>query len=343
MNIEIQDEKLRKVHQEAAEWLILLDCDASEKTIKEFNKWRNSDPSHDEAFLAATKAWSGSGALHKLTEIHPERVPAEFRKIVQSASGRSGLWKFLRPTLAVAAFAGIVILSILVWRSGEKPQQTGSFYKTDVGEQAVITLRDGSILTLNTDSEVQVVFTNAKREIHLSRGEALFNAQSAPIQPFIVYAGQGKVVATGASFSIFVHPDDTQVSVISGLVEVSSKLTDNGGNSASRSRMVHAQQRIVYNHALGDAVPVNPIQLERSIAWKQGILNFDGWTLDRVVAEVNRYRQEKIEIKDESLKSLTISGVFKLTEPDSLFTILARDYNIRSEHAGPNSVFLYSR
>lgn len=343
MNVEIQNEKLRKAHQEAAEWLILLDCDASDKTIKEFNKWRTADPSHDEAFLDATKAWSGSGALHKLTEIHPERVPAEFRKIVQFASGRSDLKKFLRPTLALAALAGVAILSILIWRQGENSPQIGSIYKTDVGEQAVITLRDGSTLNLNTDSEVRVVFTKARREIHLSRGEALFNVQAAPTQPFIVYAGQGRVLATDASFRLFIRPDDTEVSVMNGLVEVNNKLMGDNGRSTPASRMASAQQRIVYNNVLGDAVPVDPVQLERSISWKQGMLNFDGWTLDKVVAEVNRYRQEKIEIKDESLKSLTIGGVFKITQLDSLPKLLATDYNIRIEHAGPDSVVLYRR
>ncbi len=340
MNFELENKKLRKAHQEAAEWLILLDSDASDKAIRAFNEWRNSDPLHDEAFLDATKAWSGSGALHKLTEIHPERVPAEFRKIVQSAGGWRVRWKFLRPA-ATVGFALTSVLFAYLWLSAQQPSSIAGIYKTAVGEQATITLRDGSEIILNTDSEMRVAFTNSEREIELSHGEALFNVKSSPTWPFVVTAGQGKVRAIGTTFSVFVRPSDTEVTVVNGVVEVSNAPAIKNSDAMPDSRTVHAQQRIVYNKNLGNIVPLNPVQLKRSISWREGVLDFDGWPLEKVVAEINRYQEEKIEIKDERLKSLKVGGVFKVTQPESLLKVLAMDYNIQSQRAGPKLVVLY--
>lgn len=341
MNYELENDKLRKAHQEAAEWLILLDSDASDKAIRAFNEWRSSDPLHDEAFLEATKAWSGSGALHKLTEIHPERVPAEFRKIVQSAGGWRVRRKALRPA-ATVVFALTTVLFAYLWQSDRQPSSITGTYKTAVGEQATITLRDGSVITLNTDSEMRVAFTNSERKMELTQGEALFDVRSSPTWPFVVIAGQGKVRAIGTTFSVFVRPDNTEVTVVNGVVEVSNAPTVKSGDAMPDSRTVHAQQRIVYNNSLGNVVPLDSAQVERSISWREGVLNFDGWPLEKVVAEINRYQEEKIEIKDENLKSLKIGGVFKVTQPESLLKVLAMDYNIQSQRAGPKLVMLYS-
>ena len=50
----------------------------------------------------------------------------------------------------------------------------GETYTTRRGEMKVVPLADGSVVNMNTDSRIRVLYSAARRSIHLDRGEALF-------------------------------------------------------------------------------------------------------------------------------------------------------------------------
>jgi len=73
---------------------------------------------------------------------------------------------------------------------------------TDIGESRRIGLADGSEIVLNTASEVSVAYTGNRRALRVIRGEALFKVAKDDSRPFLVYAGQVVVRATGTAFVI---------------------------------------------------------------------------------------------------------------------------------------------
>lgn len=58
-----------------------------------------------------------------------------------------------------------------------------SDHHTAVGEQARIELPDGSIAWLNTDTAIDVRYSENRREIVLLKGEAQFDVQKIPDRP----------------------------------------------------------------------------------------------------------------------------------------------------------------
>src|SRR4029077_19225198 len=70
-------------------------------------------------------------------------------------------------------------------------------YNTKVGELQVVPLGDGSVISLNTDSEVVVRYSEKSRDIELFRGEALFDVAKNKARPFVVHAGDTAVRAVG--------------------------------------------------------------------------------------------------------------------------------------------------
>ena len=66
-------------------------------------------------------------------------------------------------------------------------------YETAVGERSTFTLSDGSIVTLNTNSELTVHYSDTRREARLARGEANFEVAKNRAKPFVVRAGDGLV------------------------------------------------------------------------------------------------------------------------------------------------------
>ena len=87
----------------------------------------------------------------------------------------------------------------------------------------LVNLSDGSSVILQTNSRISFPrqFTSGKREIYLL-GEAFFEVQKNPEQPFFVYANELVTKVLGTSFSIRAYQKDKVVSVVvkSGKVSV---------------------------------------------------------------------------------------------------------------------------
>ena len=94
-------------------------------------------------------------------------------------------------------------------------------FSTGKGETKVIALKDGSVVTLNTASEIQVNYSDALRSVELIRGEALFDVAKNKARPFVVAAGDTSVRVVGTSFTVR-HLDATPVQVLvrEGIVDV---------------------------------------------------------------------------------------------------------------------------
>lgn len=60
------------------------------------------------------------------------------------------------------------------------------------------------------------------------------------------------------------------------------------------------------------------VNLEAETAWQRGKLRFDRRPLNDVAFELQRYKREKIIIANASLRSLEVSGVFDISDPEAV-------------------------
>ncbi len=95
-------------------------------------------------------------------------------------------------------------------------------YVTSVGEQRSTKLADGSFIFLNTDSKVEVNFSDKARAVRLVRGEALFVVERDSARPFTVSAGNAVVRAIGTEFNVLRRADGADVAVVEGTVQVTA-------------------------------------------------------------------------------------------------------------------------
>src|SRR3546814_15209448 len=66
-------------------------------------------------------------------------------------------------------------------------------HATATGEILRVPLRDGSAVTLNSNSEIAVDFDEGIRHVRLLRGEALFDVAKDSRRPFVVEADSTRV------------------------------------------------------------------------------------------------------------------------------------------------------
>jgi transmembrane sensor len=200
-------------------------------------------------------------------------------------------------------------------------------YATAIGEQRSITLEDGSIIQLNSRSQVRARYARSLRSIELVEGEAIFRVTKDASRPFRVRTGGADVVAVGTAFNVHASDARTVITVLEGRVRVESR-TESAARAAAGSTRAPA-----FELAIGEQLIVTPTappqKLELSdtdkvTSWTERRLIFEDATIGAAAAEFARYSPRAIRIEDPQLASRRITAVFDATDPASLVQFLAK-------------------
>lgn len=200
-------------------------------------------------------------------------------------------------------------------------------YSTRLGEQRSVVLEDGSIVSLNTSSVIEVAFGERQRLIRLKRGEALFQVAHDAARPFDVVAGSVTIRAVGTQFNVDRRADHTTVTVVEGKVQVSAAAQSGSPESAAGGNVPHleelaaAQRLIVTGTLLSAPEPVRNVP--PVTAWTQRKLMFENRPIQEVAEEFNRYNREHILIGSPALKAQRVTGVFQANDPASFLAFVA--------------------
>ena len=331
-------EATSSILEQAAHWWELFHSDGASNTDhREFGEWVTRSPERVAAYLQTAQLdkaiksprliWPSTAAevLIREAKASPETVlPFSTTRIAAPAArGETG---HVRNRFAWAAAAVLVIgvgaaLFIL-----ETPQE----FRTVLGEQRSVLLADGSRVTLNTDSRIDVNLQKGRREVRLVQGEALFEVAHDPLRPFVVRAGHALLQDVGTLFNVDMHANGTAVTVVDGRVAVESESPrENGAAQAAHGApgtlealVLGANDRVVITPA-GLGAPQHGVNVVPIVAWTQRQLIFEHRPLSEVAEEFNRYNKDRIDIDSAELKRQEVTGVFEANDPASFVAFLS--------------------
>lgn len=247
--------------------------------------------------------------------------------VASTGARRPRLWA----TAATAVFA--VAASALYFA------MTGPIvYSTSIGEQVSFTLDDGSVVTLNAQSSLEVNYTEAQRSVRLIAGEALFDVARQLERPFQVFTERAIVRAVGTVFNVRYRGDDATVTVVEGIVDVQSPVTREPGQVMLPVRLTAGQQARV---ASGE-VAVIDANVDKTTSWRERRLVFDSWALSATVQEFNLYNERRILIEDPRLRTRLISGTFSADDRESFALFLSEAGLAVSEMRSDGTILLRS-
>ena len=207
----------------------------------------------------------------------------------------------------------------------------GDSYQTAIGEQKTVSLADGSIVKLNTNSKVTVDFTAGIRSVTLDHGQAYLIVAKNPSRPFIVNFGVGSVTAIGTEFEVYKKGPKVVVSLVEGKVKVhgsSLKAVDKQVQEAK-----HEPEEIVMvadtGLDTGEQISFSPQHIspviktdnKRINAWQRKQLIFRKVSLDQVISEINCYSTRKIILAQPLLGNKIISGIFPIDSVEAISII----------------------
>lgn len=326
MNDAQNGKRTPSIEQTAAEWFFQRDGGFTPDQARAFAQWLR-DRRHRLAFEEIERTWSRLGETQPL--VQPDIRPADHRS-------RRGRW--LAVGLAAAAslaLAGWFGNFTLAGRAGYAEQVA-----TEVGGLRKLDLPDGSFVTLNTNSSVDVQFTANERRVRLLRGEAHFEVAKNPARPFVVEATGVAVKAVGTAFSVRVKSSAVDVLVTEGRVRVddavrgASLLQSSPASNAATAPLLVAGERVTIATAL-DAPPVPATiavvaaeEIEKSLSWKKRRLDYADAPLSEIIADFNRYNQHKIIVTDARLAGRRFGGTFPAGDYLSLVQLLEKTFGV---------------
>ena len=310
----------------ASEWLVRMESGtitAAERL--RFAEWLSSDPSHRDAYREAERFW------HGLDRLNPDDIREFVRYLTEDTitdpRGTSRSWRRVAALAAsLVLVAGIGLWITTAWLPfGD--------YRTAVGEVRTVTLADGSIVQLNTDTALSVSITEHGRRLTLHRGEAFFTVALDAARPFEVEAGRGTIRALGTAFNVRTGSDRTTVTVTEHSIRIRL--------GKETSAEVHAGERLRYRPD-GWIDPIETADMDRVLAWRHHRLIFENQPLPEVLAELARYRSGRLVIlRDESLKTLPVTGSFDTERLDHLLPAIEESLPVRIVSFADRVILLY--
>lgn len=288
--------------QEAADWLVRLQRpEVDEADWLAFDAWL-ADPGAQEAYDAIRAVdeeifQRGPEARGALTEPRRAAVKRPFKVD----------WRWLGGLGATAA-AIAVALVVAPW--GELLPQPDTLYATAKGESRSVKLADGTRVELNTDTRLSVRLDREARRVTVHDGQALFDVTHDGARPFLITAGDETVRVIGTRFDVLRRDGRLAVTVLRGLVEVSS----DGEETPVRLRPGQ-----MLEHVEGAAsVSVRTVPAEEQASWRSGRLVYRNQPLGRVVGDLNHYFDRPLRLEGESAATLRFSGVLIVDHQDAM-------------------------
>ena len=308
------------IEARASRWLAARDAGAATAAeAAEFNAWLEADIRHRVAYLRLEAGWRRADRLRDVRPLDGH-IDADLLGPPASARGWSASPARRRWTVALAASAVVALLGG-IW--AHQQRQDWQHYETRVGSFSRIVLEDGSVIDLNTNSEVQVKL-GERREVKLLRGEGRFQVAHDPARPFTVAAAGAAVRAVGTAFTVRLREgQQVDVLVSEGKVAVAPQ------DPATSSPELAAGEAAVVLPGSVSVSRVEPLALARRLAWTSGRLEFRGEKLGDAVEEFNRYNRRQIRLSAASLGELRVGGSFSATDPESFAGALASAFKLR--------------
>ncbi|MGE5501701.1 MAG: FecR family protein [Ignavibacteriales bacterium] len=290
-------------HAEAIDWFVR-GRTASADTAAAFQAWLAESAEHAAAYAEVEQAWAAAGEA----AFEPEIVAMGSR----FAGRRGGFGRRAIAAGLAAAVLGVGALGVY-GLNAPKPLANQTF-RTGVGQQATVTLPDGSVVTLNTDTVVHTRADGERRLVYLDKGQAFFKVAHDRAHPFVVAAAGRTVTALGTAFDVRVDHGALRVVLVEGKVRVEAPRPRPVADKPAETRtplateMAPGSQLIAPDDAEWRLTRTN---VAEETSWLHGQIIFDDEPLGAVVDELNRYSNRKLVLADPGLQQVRISGIFR--------------------------------
>src|SRR5690606_24410283 len=207
------------------------------------------------------------------------------------------------------------------------------------GGQYKITLADGTQVWLNAASTLTypIEFSGRKREVTLE-GEAYFEVARDESKPFIVNTARQRTEVLGTSFNINAYDNETltKTTLLHGSVRVQAS----NANATTGRVLVRNEQSVI---ADDENIRIYRVDPEKVVAWKEGIFNFHGLSIDESLKQIERWYDVDVIYQGARPQGYLGGKMSRGVKLSTFLEFLEKDFHIRSELKADRTLILYTK
>jgi transmembrane sensor len=348
-----------KQMDEAMEWVQRLSDESStEADVSEWLTWYESDTRNRQLFDEFQRFWidtkalcAGSDGRARLTALERDVRSAPRVADAPGTSWRASHRKLAGVARYMPRIAAVVILSTVVLRLASPPVDERPVASRDLALSPSVRhaqLPDGSVVDLAAHASIAVRFTEHQRTLMLNSGEAFFSVAPNHARPFVVNTPVVRIRAVGTQFNVREEKDRVVVSVIEGVVDVSARsdrsdeTTGEPAHGGSGALRINAGNEVIWLSAQDQRV-VRAADRVRVAGWREGRLDYVNENLATVVAEVSKYSNRQLVIRDPQVARMTYTGTVLLSSVDEWLRAMPSEFPIKVVQENDQSVIEYSK
>lgn len=318
----------------------------------------------NEQFIQLFNALAEADKAEQVTRLKNRINLSEPTPVVQmerfEKKSPKNIMALLVKLMAAAVLLIAVLFTINYYNTG-KNKGTKTFLAA-YGERKNIQLPDGSDVTLNAGSKIEIRenFGISSRDVYLE-GEAFFDVKHNAKLPFIVHTPAMDVKALGTAFNVkaYLNEKITETSLLRGLIEVTLK------ESHNRVMLLYPNQKIKWEQPLAKTTNTNSSKENngsnsngsdsllkklvvtdygniKEVAWKENKLIFEDELFGDIAILLERWYGAKIEFKDDAIRNYRFTGMFETEDLNTVLDLLkeSRNFNYRIEPGDPIKINL---
>ncbi|MCC2601257.1 FecR family protein [Sphingopyxis yananensis] len=277
--------------------------DMSDSDAKQFSSWLARSPAHRNAYGMVDRGWMIAermqADLEQTPYVKPSRSPSNWRRHAAMAA-----------MLFIALFISVATLPSFIKSGNDVTVQN---FQTITGQRSIITLPDGTRVTMDSETELKFSDLADERRVEMLQGRAFFNVAKNAERPFIVHVDGKTVKALGTAFEVRLDGDQIAVVLAEGKVKVEDS------NVRGSTEMTPGRQLVMQSDRRWT---LSNVDVKKETSWTDGRLVFMNDPLSQAVTDVNRYAKRKLVFVDNQIPTTDIVGVFSSGDIDGFVKAL---------------------
>lgn len=240
-----------------------------------------------------------------------------------------------RRVFRAACIAGLLVLGGYLVNKSRLTQMvaqtSGNDWRaiaTEDGVKKLITLSDGTRISLNGGSQVDIpdAFTDGQREIRLVEGEIFLDVAQDEERPFIVTTEKVKVRVLGTSFNVRKYDEEqkTVIAVKTGKVSLQSQ---QGGQEV----LLTPGAQVVFDNKAAAFSPKTWKETGMIGGWKNNELWYEDDLLKDVLRDLAYNYGVRFQVRDSSVLSKHVNAIFIKRSKEDIIRILGKMADFRYE------------
>ena len=291
-------DKKKHIRETAAAWFYRLqDMESDHPDRSRFEAWLLENTAHQAAFQEVEEI------SHKLNSMHEVgRLSSALKH--QQLNKRSSRIKTSITILGLALCVVVGHLGHLGYQHWQTQPLSQVSATASVGQTHTQQLEDGSRLTINSKSALEITYYRDKRLAKLKHGEVIFEVVPDANRPFIVDSGTTRITVLGTRFAVNRLSNMVRVSVDHGRVKVE---TQQNSTSARSQPIILTDQQVAEVVQQRQPVRVNRAA-EDGFSFAQGVVTFDNAGIEEITETLARYREAPILLQHADMVPQKISA-----------------------------------